>query len=116
MKKYFKTTIADATDLKLEVYYNKGGFNMFTHENIKRGIYFSITPVERDETWESYTAFSGNMICVKELTKKSDKALNEIVSKIEPIMEEVAKMYENGLKKDALIKVLTACNAMNLYF
>ena len=32
MKKYFKTTLADATDLKVEVYYEKGGYNMFTHE------------------------------------------------------------------------------------
>lgn len=116
MKKYFKTTMADATDLKIEVYYNKGGFNMFTHENIRRGIYFSISPVKRDEIWESYTAFSGDMICVKELNRKSDKALNEVVSKIEPIVEEVAKMYENGFKKDALIKVLKECNAMDLYF
>ena len=116
MKKYFKTTMADATDLKLEVYYNKGGFNMFTHENIRRGIYFSISPVKRDEIWESYTAFSGDMICVKELNRKSDKALNEVVSKIEPNMEEVAKMYENGFKRDALIKVLKECNAIDLYF
>ena len=116
MKKYFKTTMADATDLKVEIYYHKGGFNMFTHENIRRGIYFSISPVKRDGIWESYTAFSGNMICVKELKRNSDKSLNEAISKIEPIMEEVAKMYENGLKKDALIKVLTACNAMDLYF
>ena len=116
MKKYFKTTIADATDLKLEVYYNKGGFNMFTHENIRRGIYFSISPVTRDESWESYTAFSGHMICVKELNRKSDKALNEVASKVEPITEEVARMYENGHQRDALIKVLKACNAMNLYF
>ena len=115
MKKYFKTTMADATDLKMEVYYNKGGFNMFTHENVRRGIYFSISPVKRDGIWESYTAFSGTMVCVKELNRKSDKALNEAVSKIEPIAEEVAKMYESGLQREALIKVLKECNAMDLY-
>ena len=116
MQKYFKTTMADDTDLKIKVYYNKGGFNKFTHENIRRGIYFSISPVRRDEIWESYTPFSGATICVKELNRKSDKALNEVVSKIEPILEEVVKMYENGFKGDALIKVLIECNAMNLYF
>ena len=110
MEKYFKTTIADATDLKLEVYYYKGGYNLFTYEPERRGIYFSITPVKRDGIWESYIAFSGTKICVKELNRKSDKALNEIAAKIEPIAEDVVKMYENGLQRDALIKVLTECN------
>ena len=80
------------------------------HENVKRGIYFSISPVKRDGIWESYTAFSGTMVCVKELNRKSDKALNEIAAKIEPILEDVVKLYENGAQRDALIKVLTECN------
>ena len=115
MKKYFKTTMADATDIKLEVYYYKGGYNLFTYEPERRGIYFSISPVNLDGVWESYTAFSGTKICVKELNRKSDKALNEAVSKIEPIAEDVVKMYENGLQREALIKVLKECNAMDLY-
>ena len=110
MKKFFKTTMADATDLKVEVYYDKGGYNMFTHEPERRGIYFSISPVKLDGIWESYTAFSGTKICVKELNRKSDKALNEIIAKIEPIFEDVVKLYENGSQRDALIKVLTECN------
>ena len=110
MKKYFNTTIADATDLKLEVYYYKGGYNLFTYEPERRGIYFSITPVKRDGIWESYIAFSGTKICIKELNRKSDKALNEIAAKIEPLFEEVVKLYENGSQRDALIKVLTECN------
>ena len=110
MKKYYKTTIADATDIKLEVYYYKGGYNLFTYEPERRGIYFSITPVKRDGIWESYIAFSGTKICVKELNRKSDKALNEIAAKIEPISEDVVKLYESGAQRDALIKVLTECN------
>ena len=116
MEKYFKTTMADSTDLKVEVYYHKGGYNLFTYEPERRGIYFSISPVKRDGIWESYTAFSGTKICVKELKRKSDKSLNEVISKIEPIIEEVVRMYENGFQRDALIKVLTECNAMDLYF
>ena len=115
MKKYFKTTMADATDLKVDVYYHKGGYNLFTHEPERRGIYFSISPVKRDGIWESYTAFSGSKICVKELKRKSDKSLNEVVSKIEPIVEEVVRMYENGFQRDAFIKVLTECNSLDLY-
>ena len=110
MKKYYKTTIADATDIKLEVYYYKGGYNLFTYEPERRGIYFSISPVKRDGIWESYIAFSGTKICVKELNRKSDKALNEIAAKIEPILEDVVKLYESGAQRDALIKVLTECN------
>ena len=115
MKKYFKTTMADATDIKVDVYYHKGGFNCFTCEPERRGIYFSISPVKRDGIWESYTAFSGSKICVKELKRKSDKSLNEVISKIEPIIEEVVRMYENGFQRDALIKVLTECNSLDLY-
>ena len=111
MKKYFKTTLADATDLKVEVYYEKGGYNMFTHEPERRGIYFSISPVKCEGICECYTVFSGSKICVKELNRKSDKSLNEVISKIDPIIEEVARMYESGLKKEAFIKVLTECNA-----
>lgn len=115
MKKYFKTTMADATDLKVEVYYCKGGYNLFTYESERRGIYFSISPVKCDGIWESYTAFSGTKICVRELKRKSDKSLNEVVSKIEPIIEEVVRMYESGLRRDAFVKVLTECNALDLY-
>ena len=115
MEKYFKTTMADATDLKVDVYYHKGGYNLFTYELERRGIYFSISPVKRDGIWESYTAFSGTKICVKELKRKSDKSLNEVVSKIEPIVEEVVRMYESGRKRDAFIKVLTECSALDLY-
>ena len=111
MEKYFKTTLADATDLKVEVYYEKGGYNMFTHEPERRGIYFSISPVKREGICECYAAFSGSKICVKELNRKSDKSLNDVISKIEPIIEDVARMYESGLKKEAFIKVLTECNA-----
>lgn len=111
MKKYFKTTLSDATDLKVEVYYDKGGYNMFTHEPERRGIYFSISPVKLEGICECYTAFSGSKICIKELNRKNDKSLNEVISKIEPIIEDVARMYESGLKKDAFTKVLIACNA-----
>ena len=111
MKKYFKTTMADATDLKVEIYYEKGGYNMFTHEPEKRGIYFSISPVKCEGICECYTAFSGSKVCIKELNRKSDKSLNEVISKIDPIIEEVARMYESGRKKEAFIKVLTECNA-----
>ena len=116
MKKYFETSlIDDATHIKVEVYYLKGGHNPFTYKLEKRGIYFSISPVKKDGIWESYTAFSGTKICVRELGRKSDKSLNEVVAKIEPIVEEVVKMWESGLRRDAFLRVLTELDALDLY-
>lgn len=115
MKKYFETSLTDATHIKAEVYYLKGGHNPFTYDHERRGIYFSISPVKKEGIWESYTAFSGTKICVKELKRKSDKSLSEVVSKIEPIVEEVVRMWESGFQRDAFIKVLTECSALDLY-
>lgn len=116
MKKYFETSLLnDATHIKAEVYYLKGGHNPFTYEFERRGIYFAISPVKCDGIWESYSAFSGTKICVKELKRKSDKSLGEVVNKIEPIVEEVVRMWERGLRRDAFLKVLTEMDAMDLY-
>lgn len=115
MDRYFETSLSDATHIKVQIYYHKGGYNLFTYKPERRGIYFSISPVKRDGILESYTAFSGTKICVKELTRKSDKSLNEVVSKIEPIVEEVVRMWESGFQRDALVRVLTELDALDLY-
>lgn len=53
-----------ATHLKVEIYYSKGGMNYFQSTNEPRGIYLSVSPVRRSTldgvgTSESFTAFSG---------------------------------------------------------
>lgn len=78
MRKYLevKNPTKYATHIKIELYYNKGGFNCFTYRDEKRGYYISVVPVARDGFMESYTAFTGIKQCIKEVNRKSEKAYN----------------------------------------
>ena len=66
--------------LKVELYYDLGGMNMFTYKNEARGYYVSISPVERRKIdgfggfMESYTAFTGIKTLVHSCGKKSKGA------------------------------------------
>lgn len=79
MKKYIEVKATrDASHLKIEVYYNLGGFNCFTYRNEQRGYYLSVTPVKRENrngcTMEQFTAFTGIKQLVKPVNRKSTKA------------------------------------------
>lgn len=79
--KYIKI-IENKTDhnnhLKISLYYDLGGYNMFTHKEKPRGYYISVTPVERSErngvNLESVTAFTGYYEILKTCNRKSKKA------------------------------------------
>lgn len=87
MKKYIPLKESEnnrvkATHLKVETYYNKGGYNYFTYKEEPRGFYLSVSPVERSASasgfmMESYTGFSGVKECVKTVARKSEKAEQE---------------------------------------
>lgn len=91
MKKYIplKET-ASANNLKVEVYYDKGGFSYVTYKNQPRGFYISVTPVFRENrgtfTMEQFGAFSGYKRLVLEVNRFSDKQYNKAV--------ELSKEYE----------------------
>jgi hypothetical protein len=81
MKKYIKIIKNEKdknNNLKIEVYYDLGGYNMFTYQPKKRGYYISVTPVERSERngvkIESVTAFTGYFELLEECSRKSKKA------------------------------------------
>lgn len=73
-----------ANTLLTELYYEKGGWNLFTGVNEVRGLYLSVTPVEIVE-YEGggrsvgFTAFSGTKKLVKELKRFSQKQLDSFV-------------------------------------
>lgn len=99
MKKYIATNrVPNATHIKIEVRYGKGGLNYFTYKMEPRGVYVIVTPVEVKDRggyqMESYTAFSGTKFCVKELKRKSDKAVQEVAAKLEPKAEQIARAWE----------------------
>lgn len=65
-------------NIKIEIYYSKGGLNYFTSRNEQRGLYVSVSPVKRETiigniVTESYAGFSGIKECVLPLNKFSSK-------------------------------------------
>lgn len=97
MKKYIATNrFPDATHLKIEVRYEKGGYNYFTYKEDPRGVYVSISPVTLEGRpggyqMELYTV----KFCAKELKRKSDKAVQEVAAKLEPKAEQIARAWED---------------------
>lgn len=99
MKKYFETNqIPDSTHIKVELFYSKGGYNYFTGKEEKRGVYVSFCPVSREVrdgyTMESFFAFSGVKFLIKEMKRKSQKALDEVESKLSEVADILAMHYE----------------------
>ena len=105
MKKYIELQekTRNATHLLIELRYNLGGFNYFTHKQEKRGYYLSVSPVALEQrdgyTLESYTAFTGTKYLVKEVARKSTKAEREA--------EETASDLEKSL-------IALVCNQNNI--
>ena len=89
---------SEAKKLEVEVYYNIGGMNYFTGHGMERGLYVSVTPVERSPGSYSYTAFSGTCKFIKPMKKFSKKALLEC----EPDPAVVQLLLANVLKKNNL--------------
>lgn len=78
MKKY-EPIEGSNKQLKIEVFYDKGGMNYFNGKNEPRGYWLSMRQVERKVedhgvVIESYGMFSGAKAFLLEVKKKSDKA------------------------------------------
>ena len=81
MKKYELIEGSDK-ELKIEVYYNKGGMNYFNSKNEPRGYWLSMrqVEVERQEKGiviEKYGMFSGAKMFLNEVKKQSQKAYEQ---------------------------------------
>lgn len=76
MKKYIpvKANNNGTTDLRVELTYDLGGYDMFNYTSKARGYYLVVTPVTRDAHMESFTAFTGLRRCVKEVKRRSKSA------------------------------------------
>jgi hypothetical protein len=95
MKNYEKIEGSNK-ELKIEVYYNKGGMNYFSGKVEARGYYLSVSPVERQQqnnsiVIESWAAFSGTKVLIKEVTRKSEKAFQEAILLAEARIDELRK-------------------------
>ncbi len=104
MKRYLKVkTTPDskvsATHLRVETIYNKGGMNVFTYNTERRGYYLHVTPVKRERNMESFVAFTGTKMLLKEVTRKGAKAEQEADSIVDQRLPELVKYVcqKNGL-------------------
>jgi hypothetical protein len=79
-------------NLKVKIYYDLGGFNMFTHKEKPRGYYISVTPVKMEGrdgvTLESITAFTGYYELLEPCARKSKKAEAAALEKA-PVYEKI---------------------------
>lgn len=103
MKKYYpvKANNKGTTDLRVELTYDLGGYNMFDYTKKARGYYLVVTPVTRDAHMESFTAFTGLRRCVKEVKRKSKGA-------------ELAAIKDAELVEKAMIGRVLASNHLEL--
>lgn len=68
--------------IEVELYYHKGGLNVFTYKQEARGYYVRVCPVEVKGNMVSFVAFSGTKVCVLEVSRKSAKAEREAVAMV----------------------------------
>ena len=105
MKKYLECTPGDrATHIRIEVYYDKGGYNPFTGGKENRGYYLAVTPIKREIfegiTLESVVCFSGAKLCLKEAARRSEKTQREAESLAPTMWSELLQYVcnKNGLE------------------
>ena len=91
MKRYYalKDNGQKENFLKAELYYSKGGLNVWTYKTEPRGYYLSVTPVERGNGMEGFTMFTGIKILVKEVSRKSEKAEAEAEAMFDQVVWEL---------------------------
>lgn len=83
MTKYIElqSKTINATHLRVDIDYNMGRYNYFTHQTEPRGYYIHVSPVAYSNNngiiTESYVAFTGIKYLLKEVTRKSAKAEKE---------------------------------------
>lgn len=78
--RYYKVT-NDSTisHLKMELYYSKGGSNVFNGKVEDRGYYISISPVKRERGFETYISRTGLKHCILKVDRKSKKKEEEAI-------------------------------------
>lgn len=83
LKEYHKTS-AENGFIKLEVYYDLGGYSYATYREKPRGYYVGVIPVEREDRGgyclESFAAFTGGKLLLKECNRRSKKAEAEALA------------------------------------
>jgi folate-dependent tRNA-U54 methylase TrmFO/GidA len=85
-------------ELKVSVRYDKGGINYFNYKQDKRGVYVHFQPVHRGNGFESATLLgskkeSGFKMFVRELGRMSQKQMDDVAKRIEPMIGDFADKW-----------------------
>ncbi len=90
-------TAARGDIVEVSLSYSKGGPNYFSGTTNRRGVYVHVTPktINEDGTM-SFMMFHGFKVLVKEFGKKpTAKRMAEIAEKLDVIVFDVAKLYDD---------------------
>ena len=84
------------THVRIDIYYDLGGYNVFTHKEKCRGYYIGVVPCERSSrdgiTLESVAAFSGCVELLEQCNRKSKNAEQRALEKV-PAYEKMMLDY-----------------------
>lgn len=97
----------NATHIKVELYYTKGGMNYFSGKTDARGLYLSVSPVSISSgdgyTTETYSAYSGVKRHVHEMSRFSQSTLEKYEvdqSEIDELVDYVCEKNQIELHAD----------------
>ena len=68
---YLKAKGENTNCIKVELYYQLGGFNCFTYKQEERGYVVGVSPIQKSRICEVYTGFSGVKECIVPCSRKS---------------------------------------------
>ena len=88
--------------IEVELYYSKGGMNVFTYQNERRGYYVRVCPVTVERNMVSFMAFSGKKMCFWECARKSAKAEREAIAEVNDCIDVVYDLIKFVAKKNNL--------------
>lgn len=103
MKKYFKLTAIGAnadpkvTHMRVDLSYSKGGMNIWTYKQERRGYYLMLTPVFRDGIMEGFVAFSGKKYLIREVTRASAKQEQEAEKEANSFLADTLSHIARGM-------------------
>lgn len=83
LKETTEKTAYKANFIRVELYYDKGGYDYMSYRQKPRGFYLSVTPVFKENkgtyTTEMFGAFRGYKQLILEVNRFSDKQYNKAV-------------------------------------
>ena len=79
VKKYEVLNNKDFNRINVEIIYSKGGINIWTGKQERRGYWLHITPCFVENNCKTVMAFSGNKVFLEPAKRFSEKKLDKII-------------------------------------